>query len=222
MATWMIHFRVADCFLDRFSDKAGDEFLIGSVAPDCGYGRKDSFTGFMPPATVTHWTQSGRKNEIDIDAFFEAYLKGADAWGAAAFYLGYFVHLLTDMKWSSEMYLPTRIIYHDEYEKDPGFLLKIKEDWNDLDHKFLMENPDFRAYNRFKKITEIKDYLPYYEPGQLKKQCGVIVDYYESFSDIARLGREYTYLTQKRQDEFVGEIYRSVKRFLKAVGILEE
>ena len=222
MATWMVHLRVADYFLDRFDKSCGDEFLIGSVAPDCGYGQKDSFSGFVPPTTVTHWTESGRKSEIDLDSFFATYLKNADVWGEAAFYLGYFIHLLTDVKWSSEMYLPTRIKYHDEYAKNPEFLLEIKKDWNDLDHRFLYENPAFRAFDRFCRIKEIGDYLPYYEPGQLKKQCGVIADYYKSFDDIGRVYREYQYLTPERQNEFVGLICQSVTRFLSAVGIMAD
>ncbi len=220
MATWLVHLRVADYFLDRFDKKSGDEFLIGSVAPDCGYGQKDSFSGFVPPTTVTHWTASGRKAEIDLDSFFNTYLKGFDVWGKASFYLGYFMHLLTDVKWSSEMYLPTRIKYHDEYEKNPEFLIEIKKDWNDLDHRFLHENPDFRAFDRFCAIRQIKDYMPYYEPGQIKRQCAVIADYYKSFDDVERVYREYQYLTPERQNEFVGLICQSVMRFLSAVDII--
>ncbi len=220
MATWMVHLRVCDFFLDRLNEKAGDEFLVGSIAPDCGYGEKDSFAGFMPPATITHWTETGRKTDIDIDKFYNTYLRSKNAWEDAPFYLGYYIHLLTDIKWSSQMYLPTRIKYRKEYEENPQFLLEIKKDWNDLDHLFLKKHPDFRAYKRFAAITKIKDYLPYYQPGQLEKQCRMIVKYYEDFNDYDSLEREYPYLTETKQNEFVNLIYESVNRFLEMTGIL--
>ena len=43
MATWGVHLRVARCFIDNLIAKNIREFVIGSVAPDCGYGVKDSF-----------------------------------------------------------------------------------------------------------------------------------------------------------------------------------
>ena len=152
---------------------------------------------WLRTATVTHWTDSGHKTDIDTDKFYNTYLKNADVWGDAAFYLGYFIHLLTDIKWSSQMYLPTRIKYHDEYEKNPAFLIEIKKDWNDLDYRFLKENPDFRTYKRFCRMcenTKIKDFLPYYEPGQLDIQCKKIVQYYENYKPSADLMRKYRFL----------------------------
>ena len=48
MATWGVHLRVARCFIDNLiAKKYHREFVIGSVAPDCGYGVKDSFGDFM-------------------------------------------------------------------------------------------------------------------------------------------------------------------------------
>lgn len=220
MATWMMHLRIADRFLDGVEEKQRDAFLIGSVAPDCGYGKKDSFAGFEPPTAVTHWTPTGRKTDIEADKFFRTYLSGGGVWGENAFYLGYYIHLLTDRKWSAEVYLPTREQFRGEYEKNPEFLLEIKKDWNDLDHLFLCKNPDFRAYKRFDEIGRISDYLPYYEKGQLKKQCRVITDFYNKFNDYSRLDREYKYLTEKRQNELVGEICAEVTDNLQKVGLI--
>ena len=62
MATWGVHLRVARCFIDNLiAKKYHREFVIGSVAPDCGYGVKDSFGEFTPPPKITHWSPSGMK-----------------------------------------------------------------------------------------------------------------------------------------------------------------
>ena len=37
MATWMVHFRIADYFLDKLKGIDSTDFAIGSVAPDFGY-----------------------------------------------------------------------------------------------------------------------------------------------------------------------------------------
>ena len=44
MATWIVHLRIADEFIKRniVPDAYKCEFICGSLAPDCGYGKKDS------------------------------------------------------------------------------------------------------------------------------------------------------------------------------------
>lgn len=218
MATWIVHFRIAEKFLDRMSKKAGDDFLIGSVAPDCGWGKKDSFSGFVPPAQITHWTKSGKKNEINVQEFCEAYINKDEMWGKGAFYTGYLVHLLTDIFWGQNVCVPTRLKYKKEYAKNPEFLLEIKKDWNALDFEFLKDNPGFSAYKRFCDIDEIGDFLPYFEKGQLKTQCGYIKNYYENPAEYEMPGG---YLTKERQAAIVEIIYNAVADFMTASGYME-
>ena len=88
MATWGVHLRVARLFLEEIDKKHHREFVIGSVAPDCGYGVKDSFGEFTPPPTITHWSPSGMKRDCRYKDFFNTNLTGErndDYW----FYLGY-------------------------------------------------------------------------------------------------------------------------------------
>ena len=42
MATWIVHMRVASYFTNKFPFLDKSEFVCGSVAPDCGYGKKVS------------------------------------------------------------------------------------------------------------------------------------------------------------------------------------
>ena len=217
MATWIVHLRIAERFLDRMTQKAGDDFLIGSVAPDCGWGKKDSFSGFEPPAEITHWTKSGKKNEINAVEFLQKYVNKDEMWDEGAFYTGYLVHLLTDIYWGQNICNPTRVKYKAEYEENPEFLLEIKKDWNALDFEYLKDNPDFRTFERFCEIEDINDFLPYYEKGQLKTQCEYIKEYYKTVKEYEMPG---IYLSKERQSELVDRIYDAVVDFLTECGYI--
>lgn len=201
MATWGVHLRVARCFIDNLiAKKYHREFVIGSVAPDCGYGVKDSFGEFTPPPKITHWSPSGMKRDCRYNDFPKEYLNdksNADYW----FYLGYYVHLLTDIMWSVTMYMPTRVKYAEEYKKNPEFLKVIKKDWNDIDVWHLRSLTYHPTFDILKNAGEIKDYLPYYEHNQLTKQVKFIVDYYESYS--SNMDREFEYTQKEDIQNFV-------------------
>lgn len=200
MATWVVHLRIADYFLDKL-DVSPQEFVVGSIAPDCGYGKKDSVGEFTPPPAVTHWSPSGMKCDCRYKDFYNEYLKKKDK--DYSFYLGYYIHLLTDIMWSCKIFAPTKLIYKEQYAKDPDFIHIIKKDWNDLDFKYLYLHPDLRTYKILKEIIKVKDYLPYYEPGQLTVQSRFIVDYYEKGNSCHNFNRSFEYLKPGEIDNFI-------------------
>lgn len=204
MATWIVHLRIADRYIKRgmIPNAYKREFIIGSVAPDCGYGEKDSDGDFTPPPEITHWAPGGVKLYCEYRKFLNEYLKDRPHNGDYYFYLGYYVHLISDIIWSSIMYIPTKVKYADEYEKDSDFLKVIKRDWYDLDFKFLRDNPDFEPIAVLDDNKPVKDYLPYYEPGQLTVQIKFIADYYRN-SDGRSLDRKYPYLDEKTMNNFI-------------------
>ena len=204
MATWIVHLRVCDKYIKRglIPDEYKEVFVLGSVAPDCGYGAKDSYGDFVPPPEVTHWAPGGIKLYCEYWKFLDAYLKDRERNSDYYFYLGYYIHLITDIMWSTMIYLPTKIKYKTEYEKDPDFLKTIKVDWYDLDFKFLRDNPDFEPYRLLCAAGEVKDYLPYYQPGQLTLQTRYIADYYNNNNGRA-LDREYPYMSGEAMDSFI-------------------
>lgn len=204
MATWMVHCRIADKFLDNFEGAVNpSEFVIGSVAPDCGYGKKDSEGEFTPPPRITHWSPSGNKTDCRYKDFREKYLIPNCGKNSYSFYLGYYVHLLTDIMWSSQIYLRSRSKYSEEFEKDDNFLSVIKNDWNDLDFKYHRDNPNMKSYKILDRVEKVCDYLPYYENGQLTAQVKSIADYYRRGTANAELDREYKYLTENEVNSFV-------------------
>lgn len=212
MASWGVHLRIADFFLDSIDKEHHREFVIGNVAPDCGYGEKDSFGEFTPPPTVTHWSPSGMKRDCEYKKFYDTYLEGekdTDYW----FYLGYYVHLLTDIIWSMTMYMPTRIKYKKEYKENPEFLKVIKRDWNDIDFKFLRDNETYVPYEVLHNAGEIKQYLPYYEKDQLTVQIKFIVDYYKNYN--GDCDRVFEYTQTNEIDNFIECTCRILEIILK-------
>lgn len=203
MATWVVHFRVADYFLNELKLHQ-EEFVTGSIAPDCGYGEKDAMGKFDPPPTVTHWSPSGMKRDCRYKDFCREYLEGKNKEDKDySFYLGYYVHLLTDIMWSCEIFAPTKIDYARQYAENPNFIQTIKKDWNDLDFKYLSLHPDLKPYRILEETKNVKDYLPYYEPGQLTVQSRFIVDYYKNGFENHNFNRSFEYLSPDTIDNFI-------------------
>ena len=200
MATWGVHLRIAGRFLDRVPKEYHKEFVTGTVAPDCGYGKKDSEGEFEPPPTVTHWSPTGAKNDCRYKDFKAQYVTGASG-GDYWFYLGYYLHLMTDIMWSVTMYMPTRIKYREQYDKNPHFLSVIKRDWNEIDAAYLQKSKRHPVYDILTTVTEVKDYLPYYEKGQLTAQIKFITDYYTNYEEVP--DREYIYTRPEEIENFI-------------------
>ena len=219
MATWIVHLRIADKLIEKYGINQKREFIIGSVSPDCGYGVKDSFGEFTPPPEVTHWAPGGVKKHCRCSDFSGEYLTGKQKNSDYYFYLAYYVHLLTDIMWSSMIYLPTKIKYADEYKKNPHYLKTIKQDWYDLDFRFLSKTPDFSAYKILKECREVKDYLPYYEENQLSSQVRYISDFYSDCSS-RNIERDYSFLTEDDVNEFINSALEIIGYDLKRKNLI--
>lgn len=212
MATWGVHLRIAGKLFDKIPEENRREFVIGAVAPDCGYGKKDSNGEFDPPPYVTHWSPSGMKHDCRYKDFANEYLTGErndDYW----FYLGYYIHLLTDIMWSVTVYMPTKRKYAKEFEHDPNFLRAIKKDWNDIDAAYFQSENRRPCYDIIRNAGEVKDYLPYYEHGQLTNQIKYVADYYMNYGDVT--DREYIYISRTELDNFVSCASELVRLYIE-------
>lgn len=99
MATWMVHFRIAENLLKSGLEVSGKEFLVGNIGPDCGLPDKENKM-FIPPKQITHFKV---ENKTTPSLFAEQYLHYTEqefSVPQSSFYLGYYVHLLTDVEWS--------------------------------------------------------------------------------------------------------------------------
>ena len=60
MATWLSHMRIAEFFMNIDNQLNCIDFLVGSIAPDCGVPDKD-WKNFTPGKHITHWQLDGKK-----------------------------------------------------------------------------------------------------------------------------------------------------------------
>ena len=224
MASWMVHLRIADGLLSRFSSIDETPFVVGNIAPDSGVPNAD-WTEFHPPKTVTHYY---KKNEngtyIDIDAFCGRYFSSdiIKRYGKKefSFFLGYYVHLLTDIRWIETVYAPLKTEHQKEYAADKNALIqKAKGDWYDLDFLYLKQHPDFRAFAIYENAVGFEnEYMDIFGKDAFDNRRQYICGYYRG-DEHGDLYREYKYLTQKQADFFVSETSDKIAEKLTEQGI---
>ncbi len=54
MASWMVHFRIADALLNQGKELAPVEFIFGNIAPDSGVPNAD-WSAFTPSGDLSHF-----------------------------------------------------------------------------------------------------------------------------------------------------------------------
>lgn len=220
MASWMVHLRIADKLLNLLPDISPIEFIMGNIAPDSGIPSEDGYT-YSPPSSVSHFQSGLRKAEPD--AFAAKYFTPARQADCTereyAFYLGYLTHLITDVLWSEQIAMPTfrRYVGGDPPYRDP-MVWKIKEDWYDLDFKFLRDHPGFRAFRVYLGTVGFRnDYMEEFSQDAFDNRRQYITEFYLQGKD--GLDRDYPYLTEERLDDFVENSLREIPERLKAYGI---
>ncbi len=218
MASWMVHFRIADLFLNKISNISYTHFIVGNIAPDSGEPNED-WSKFTPPSEVSHFLKGSSKSEIMSDKFFEIYLVNKNENEVQSFYLGYYIHLLTDILWSKYIVTPLKEKFKTEFENDKNFIWTVKKDWYDLDHLYLKENPNFRTFRIFESITSFpNNYLDFYSNTAFEKRIKYISDFYNNFD--GELNREYIYLTKEQVNEFVNIASKEIEEDLISKNLI--
>lgn len=214
MASWVIHFRVADALLDRFPELSATEFVFGNIAPDSGVPNEDN-TSFTPPKSVSHFHYEYNGHMLSgWQEYSEKYLSSAKLQGykseELAFHLGYFSHLYTDYMWSLNVGLPSIERDSESYQRGKSAAVwKWKVDWYDLDFRYLRDHPDFRAFRIYRDAPEFKNiYLDFYPSDAFDLRRKHITDFYSEKRE--NLDRKYLWLTPKQADEFVTNTVETV------------
>lgn len=217
MASWMVHLRIADRLLDRMPWLSPAEFVMGNIAPDSGVPNAD-WSQFTPNTTISHFKGNG--NHACPERFAAKYFtfsqqeRCSDA--QYAFYLGYLVHLITDLLWVRDVYKPAKVRFSEELAKDPEhFIWKLKEDWYDLDYKYLRDHPDFRAFRIFRNADGfVNSYMEEFAPDAFDNRRQYITGFYLQTND--HMDREYPYLSESEMDAFVENSVREIQELLKS------
>lgn len=163
MASWMVHLRVADKLLDKISGISETEFVIGNMAPDSGIPNGD-WSIFTPSSEVSHFrtTDENGIKLIHEDWYIEKYFSNEQRMSynikQNSFYLGYFVHLLTDKLWARDIVYPLRTKYLKLFEQNRSEWFRVmKQDWRTLDLLYLKQHPDFRSFVIYERAVGFRN-----------------------------------------------------------------
>ncbi|MGD2156721.1 MAG: zinc dependent phospholipase C family protein [Anaerolineales bacterium] len=209
MGTYISHLRNTDILLDEIRGLDEIAFLFGNLAPDAGIPNQD-WTRFDPPRTITHFLRPGQEVErLDDLAFYRGHLQAVDkrkSFQAFSFRLGYFIHLICDNLWSLWVVEATKREYRAiiQANEAKGWEL-FKQDWHDLDRKFIRDNPSFRLWEVMLNAHQPRSYLDYLPDEAIEGQRAHIRDKYIKPDPKSGLDRRYPYLNKTAMDRFVEE-----------------
>ena len=223
MASWMIHFRVANAMLEAailegFPPEAITAFVWGNVAPDSGAPTPDG--GYSPNKNTSHFMRRfegvppGQIPErCDPRGFAETWLTPAienDDPVATAFYAGYLCHLVTDNAWVRDFIYPAKVkLAHlrlsNGVETPEGvarFYAFLKRDWYDMDFLFVKHRDPLPAYRLFLEAPPFKNtFLPFFPEDAFEQKRREIEAFYRRGAAEAE-DRE-TYLTEEELEAFI-------------------
>ena len=215
MASWMVHLRIADKLLDKIPNLCPIEFIVGNMAPDSGVPN-DDWSKFSPPTSVSHFKSGSEK--AGPEAFAQKYFMPAQQEGyndvQFSFYLGYLTHLITDALWSEQVARPCfqRHIGGEPPYRDPK-VWEIKEDWYDLDYKYLRDHPGFRAFRVYLGAVGFQNrFMEEFSEDAFDNRRQYITDFYLQGKE--NLDREYPYLTEAEMNRFVDGAVREIPDIL--------
>lgn len=207
MASWIIHFRIADGVIADLNLKTDiGYFVVGNIAPDCGIPCEN---GYNPPSQVTHITKDKNKSGCNYQYIYENFIKGESDIKKKSFYLGYYVHLITDVLWSEFAIRPL-----DEERKNYGkdykeFFKKVKSDWYNLDFKYFHSDKRPASYEVFKKFGDFNEPYPeFYKNNEINRQIENIVNFYEN--NFCPADKIFKYMTPESADKFVAMAVRRI------------
>lgn len=208
MASWMVHLRVADALLDKLNGLEETEFVVGNIAPDSGVPTPD-WSAYVPDKNTSHFKRPDETGKVEIspEAFADQYFtkKLRDGYNRKqySFYLGYYIHLLTDVLWKQKVWYPAVNADRTAYEANPTEMIwKWKRDWYDLDFLYLRDHPDFRAFQIYEQAVGFEnDYLDIFAKDAFDDRRKYITGFYREKRE--DLNREYPYLNEKQMDKFV-------------------
>ncbi len=217
MASWMVHIRIADLLLNKFKNLEETEFVVGNIAPDSGVP-SDDWSYYIPSGEVSHFRDKNKKIQINkyISRYFTKEMQESYNSRQYSFYLGYLVHLMTDILWKEKIADVCIENHKEEIAEDKNaFIWKMKADWYDLDFLYLSKNPQCNAFTIYKNADGFKNtYIDGFTEDAFSSRRKYIIDFYNEKRE--NLNRYYPYLDEEHMDKFVASsadiLYRQLNK----------
>jgi len=232
MASWMMHFRVADVLLrdggwPHLPHSVQAAFVLGNIAPDSGVPAPDG-QGYLPNKTVSHFMRrfegvpAGENPErCDPALLVRDWLAPAvnrkDP-PVAAFYFGYLCHLVTDNAWVRDFIYPAKVRFAhlrlvDGVETPEGvarFYSFLKKDWYDMDFLYVKKNPELLSYRLFLAAEDMENrYLPFFPANAFAVKREEIAEFYRRGAE--RVTERETYISDEEAEAFIKRISREIR-----------
>ena len=219
MASWMVHLRIADNLLDVIGNLSVTEFIVGNIAPDSGIPN-DDWSAFTPSGDVSHFKTTDNDGLKDIHLheyvahYFTVEQRNCYNIKQTSFYLGYLVHLLTDLMWANLIVRPCKNKFRTLYDKNKDeWIWTLKKDWYDLDFLYIQKNPNFRAFSIYMDAIGFQnEFMDFFSTDAFDNRREYITGFYSNKRD--SLEREYTYLNEIEMDRFVNETSATIYKIL--------
>lgn len=217
MPTWINHFRIADKLLDKITILDREYFVIGTIAPDCGFRDKQHGV-YIPYTGITHFTSEliySKKTDCNYEFIYQNYIKNETDIKKKSFYIAYFIHLLTDCLFAKNVFVPIESSLGD-FRKNSKLREQVKREKNNSDFLYLRNNisPSYELFKQCKPWAE--KYPEWYKNNEIAKQMKNIVNYYENTKPEMV---EYEYITPALLDDFVDYAYELIIQELAKRGI---
>lgn len=189
MAYWITHLRIADAVLNKLNLMVDiEKYFIGCIAADSGiiiYDERGKQVGYNPPRFVSHWTDDipDWDRTIHYQRFYDSYVKNETNFDKKSFFLGYFIHLITDAIWIELILRPVIESCKTPEEYTIKARSQVRADWFDTELIFLLKNPEFEPLKLLKTIKNFNNiYLDYFPSTAIQNSIEEIVEIYNDFS----------------------------------------
>lgn len=205
MASWTIHFRIADWFLERVPNLDKKYFIIGNIAPDCGVPYKDK-RGYNPPSEITHYAYEGDKGRCDYPFIYNEFIKNETDINKKSFYIGYFVHLMTDSAFVNDFTYSIEEKY-GSFDTHRELSRAVKREWYNLDFLYFKNNTSksFELFKTYKGFDE--PYPDFYKNNEIANQMKYIVSFYDTNEPEEMT---YTYTPPEVLENFVSKMPQKI------------
>ena len=174
----MVHIKVARAVLDhcRFDGMDMTQYYIGSLAPDGAHHRKNY--NYLVDRKLAHLEEDDAVRWMDnVDALLAAQRSDMNF----PFYLGYAIHILTDIYWQETVFES----FHQQYKHmtDIVFINERKAYMAEMCHidsrLYIDEKMETKVWPYLRCAVGI-DFLPYVSAIEIEKEKELTLSWYEN------------------------------------------